>query len=466
LNITGDAFSATCGFGGAAIGSGTSLTGRSTIGNLNIMERSFNVFGGDYAPGIGSGYADDSSEWVGDKGKAGTGESTVDVLNLVNGTFVVIGGIFAAGIGSGFAVGGGRSIVGCLAFFGGSYNATGGEACGAGIGSGCASGSGPAPTFNESQSTVSSLVIADGDFSIQGRSNSAGIGSGTRSKEFDQGSDGRSNIDLLEIQNGSFRIAAGTGGSGIGATGRGSAVTDLIISDGVFEIGGSNMEACIGTASGATISSIGIQSGSYNLSSPLGIGAAGNSFVGAISIGANSRTVFLDCSSLSSEICVNATSLYLGKSSINAIVAGGRFLSFESLSAEESKLWIQYVKTSVREGITGIPSLHFGKLVIPVDEPGIGKMIYSPLELFNESLTREGDFHSSAMTGLLVSLWAPGKYSVSYHPLGTTQEIPLCFIGTHSTFEVSDGQEQFLSSVGKCLPTPSPLFTISTEYTP
>jgi hypothetical protein len=101
--------------------------------------------------------------------------------------------------------------------------------------------------------------------------------------------------------------------------------------------------------------------------------------------------------------------------------------------------------------------------VIPIDEQGTGKMKYTPLESSDESLARKGDFHSSAMTGLLVSLYAPGKYSVSYHQNGSDQEIPLCFNGTHSAFEVLYGQERFISSVGKCPPTQ--LFSISTEYT-
>jgi hypothetical protein len=134
--------------------------------------------------------------------------------------------------------------------------------------------------------------------------------------------DVRSHIDRLEIQNGSFRIGCGTHGDGIGAVGYESLVTNLIISGGIFEIAGGNAEACIGTANGAAITSIVLQSGSYKLSGPLGIGAAGDSFVGSISIGANSGTVFFDCNSVFGETCVNATNISLGNSSINAIGAG------------------------------------------------------------------------------------------------------------------------------------------------
>jgi hypothetical protein len=388
LNIMGGEFSARGGIGGAAIGSSSGwYGGLSTIDILNVIDGYFSSLGGEYAPGIGSG----SAEGLYQGSTLRPGESRVDVLNLVNGTFTVTGGIYAPGIGSGLAAPGGRSTVGCLAVFGASYIITGGEE-GGGIGSGYGGASG----LQEGQSTVSSLFIADGNFSIQGSSNAAGIGSGRGDES------GRPNIDRLEIQNGSFRIAGGAGGSGIGAVGPKSFVTDLIILDGVFKISGSNTEVCIGTARGAAIPSIAIQSGSYNLSGPLGIGSSGNSFVGAISIGANSRTVFLDCSSVSDERCVNATSIYLRNSSIDAIIAGERFLSFESVSVHESKLWVEYMNTSVLERITGISSLHFSELVIPIDEQGLGKMRYSPFELSDESLTREGDFHSSAMTELSV----------------------------------------------------------------
>jgi hypothetical protein len=359
-----------------------------------MMNGSFIPFGGSDGAGIGSGYASGDVAAGGWPDEIEPSESTVDFLNLVNGTFVVTDGHSAAGIGSGFAEHGGRSMVGCLAVFGGSYNIAGGEDGGAIMGSDRGSGSGPEPepTFNESQSKVSSLFIAGGDFHIQGGSNAAGIGSGRGSEKSSTGSGGRSNIDRLEIRNGSFRIAAGADESGIGAAGHGSFVTDLIILDGVFEITASNLGVCIGTAAAAVISSIVIQSGSYNLSGRVGIGVTGKSFVGAISIGANSGTVFLDCSSVSDRTCVNATGTYLGNSSINAIVAGERFLPFESESAEETELWIEYLNRSVREGITEIPSLHFGELDIPIDEQGIGNTQYSPLESFDESLAREGYF--------------------------------------------------------------------------
>jgi hypothetical protein len=449
LNILGGVFSATGGSGGAAIGSGgASGGGLAAVGTLNIMNGSFSLSGGQDATAIGSGLARRGST----ESEVQRSESIVGVWNILGGVFSATGGSGGAAIGSGGAFVGGMSTIGNLNIINGSFILVAGRD-GIGIGSGFAHGVGCV-------SAVTSLRIVDGEYNIEGDSSGTGIGCGLGF------GDGLSNIDRLEIQNGSFRIACATDRSGIGASGPGSFLVDLIILDGFFEIAGSDIGACIGTDNGAAITSISIKSGLYMLSGPLGIGATGNGIVDAISIGGNSGTVFLDCSSVSGRTCLKATSLYLGNSSINAVVAGERFLSFESVSAEESKLWIEYMKTSFREGITGIPSLHFPELAIPVDEQGIGKMKYSPLELSDESLTREGDFHYSAMTGLLVSLFAPGKYSVPYHPNGSDQEIHLCFNATHSTFEVLDGQEHFLSSVGKCLPTPSQMFPISTWCTP
>jgi hypothetical protein len=76
-------------------------------------------------------------------------------------------------------------------------------------------------------------------------------------------------------------------------------------------------------------------------------------------------------------------------------------------------------------------------------------------------LVREGTFNSSAMVGLLVSIPAPGEYSVSYRTEDHDFDVSLCGDQVLSVFNAIQSEEVFVPVTQNCVRTLSPRATAS-----
>jgi hypothetical protein len=217
------------GEGVAAIGpiQGNSTT-NSQCALLQINSGTYTLTGGKYAPGVGASQGQSN------------GRSVVDEIRILGGSVTATGGEGAAGIGAGTGKTGGRSAIGEIFVGGGTIQAKGGTG-GAAIGAG---------TGNDGQSTVESIVISGGTFSLQpgadGNIGAAFIGAGRGT------SSGNASVGDIRISGGSF---AGTSsyqssrGAGVGG-GRADGGTradagNIVIEGGAFVLAGTG-GACIG----------------------------------------------------------------------------------------------------------------------------------------------------------------------------------------------------------------------------
>jgi hypothetical protein len=75
-------------------------------------------------------------------------------------------------------------------------------------------------------------------------------------------------------------------------------------------------------------------------------------------------------------------------------------------------LWIEYLSTSVREGLIGLPIIHIGELEF--DFPSIYELYISLSDRPNSNCNRSFTINSSHIRGIAFSVPSLGNYSISY----------------------------------------------------
>jgi hypothetical protein len=293
-----------------------------------------------------------------------------------------------------------------------------------------------------------------GSLAVQGGSDSAGIGTGRNSV-----------CHTLKFVNGTYRATGGENGAGVGASGESFVEHLAILNGSVTAHGGTNgagIGSSIGTLrieGGAGDTCAGIQGESVSVSGAV-LFAFGDAPIEATNVVIGGK-VDITCRSRMFQPCVKGESIVIGIGSIR-ISAESKFVARAPISVDRgSMLWIEYAEESTPEGLDGIPSLHFGQLALNLQ--GVVKIKYFPLS--DVSLAREGDFNSSAMVGLLVSLYSSGLHSVSYRKDGRF-DIPMCINDTMSTFDAIGDAEMFIPLVGDCAATPSESAAFTSFFRP
>jgi hypothetical protein len=319
---------------------------------------------------------------------------------LENGTFAVSAAYSGCSIGGGLAYDNGKCLIGTMEIFDGRFNFTS-------IGSAPSIGSGSARNIDGIAgekggiAMVEALIVHGGSFCCNGNYG-AGIGAGSAF-----GEKTASLVQTLVIVGGQFDIAsdfaAGIGG-GYATMGGNASVGAIFIGAGDFKIYAD--ASGIGAGHTSTQSTTGV--GRLELAGGTVVFSQASPAVGGVDALVLGTSV-LECAPVISECVAGQTVLVNG--SLQVFTSTARV--FDSVvpsavtAAEGAELFFSYAAQSAPEWIQ-LSALHFGGVA------GLaGDGVYT-LNFIGEGGSRTVQFAPATAAGLLVSLPAPGQYSVAF----------------------------------------------------
>jgi hypothetical protein len=261
-------------------------------------------------------------------------------------------------------------------------------------------------------SAVGDLRIESGIF-VLNSSLGAGIGGG---RAYTLGNASVANVTLV---NGIFDIST-TSGAGIGSghtMGNVSTILNLMIENGRFTFRGINSTG-IGSGAGtflnrSRIDSVKISGGKFDFK---GAGGLDCRYCDSLIIGNSS----LDCSGISSNFCLRAPNVTFRNGPFNIRTPQSNFVEFErAMFSGNPELWIEYLSTSVRENIIGLPIIHIEQLQFNFSS--IYQLYISRSDEINYDCNRSFIINSSNIRGIAFSVPSLGNYSISYATLSPRQ---------------------------------------------
>jgi hypothetical protein len=224
-------------------------------------------------------------------------------------------------------------------------------------------------------------------------------------------------MQLCSIMDRKFYNLRSTNGAGIGSgytTGTGiSTVGQLRVETGVFVL---NASFGAGIGSGPSrnrgaIDSVRISGGGFVFSGSAGLDCRYCNFL----ILGNSS---FDCSGILSISCIRAAIITFTSGTLIVRSPHSNFVEFESaIFAGLPDIWIEYLSTSVREKLIGLPIIHIEQLEsLPLS---IYKFYISPSDQTNPDCSRSFTIDSSQIRGIGFSVPSVGDYTISYRSLST-----------------------------------------------
>jgi hypothetical protein len=151
-----------------------------------------------------------------------------------------------------------------------------------------------------------------------------------------------------------------------------------------------------------------------------------------------------DCSAISSTSCLRAQNVTFASGPLIVRTSHSNFAEFsETVISGDPQLWIEYVSTSVRESLVGLPIIHIEELEFPISS--IYELYVTPSGEAIPNCTTSFRIDSSQIRGIGFSVPSPGHYTISYTSLSTL-ETGYLIHDSIDTFEPISGRDSFYSS--------------------
>jgi hypothetical protein len=213
--------------------------------------------------------------------------------------------------------------------------------------------------------------------------------------------------------------------------------------------------SAIGSGNGA------IQSRLYSLT------ITGGGFVlhGSRGVGCDSLILgnsSFDCSGISSTSCLRGQNVTFTSGPLIVRTPQSNFIEFDRvLFSGNPELRIEYLSTSVRENLVGLPIIHIGQLEFPVSS--IYDLYISSSAETNPNCHPSFTIDSSRIRGIGFSVPSLGGYTISYSSLSTLETGYLVH-NTSASFDALFDNDTFYSTpvpstTQPASPTPTDEFT-------
>jgi hypothetical protein len=200
---------------------------------------------------------------------------------------------------------------------------------------------------------------------------------------------------------------------------------------------------------GSSVRSIAIASGFLNLTGEYPIGGV----VSSIALGPSTSGIALECFASDGVSCLTAPFLNATGVALTGVTNSSTFFNVDSTSLDSFSFFGQYRGASLREQLTGISFVHFGRISLNA----------TVLLVFTSaSHERNVTVVANGINGLLISLPAPGDYAVSV--LSSGHRIGALCASSECSFAISDG-DNFFPEVS-LRPVATPTATSSADHSP